>query len=131
MFNVDLSNWVRGQKSLRRNRVGVRPQVEFLEPKIVLDASLATVQVIQLSDGTDTLYDDGRVTFIPDANHPGNPISAYSGTQQVVEMVAAGGGVVTRFGEGGTYFSPDGREIGGGGNTVHAYDGAQTVIKMV
>jgi hypothetical protein len=46
-------------------------------------------------------------------------------------MVAAGGGVDTLFSGGTAYFSPDGRFIGGGGNTIHAYDGSQSIVQMV
>jgi hypothetical protein len=46
-------------------------------------------------------------------------------------MVAVGGGVDTLFSGGGVYFSPDGRNIGGGGHTDLAYTGSQRVVQMV
>jgi hypothetical protein len=46
-------------------------------------------------------------------------------------MVPAGGGVDTLFSKGGVYFSPDGRNLGGGGNTIHAYDGTESIVQMV
>ena len=105
--------------------------IESLEQRLVLSAALTAVQTVQVSDGKDILYDDGSVTFTPDASHPGSTVSAYTGTQNVVQMIAAGGGIVTRFSQGGTYFSPDGRNIGGGGPTVHAYDGTHNIVAMV
>ena len=56
---------------------------------------------------------------------------AYDGTQSIVGMAGAGGGVDTLFDGGGVYFSPNGRNLGGGGNTVRAYTGTQSVTQMV
>ena len=36
-------------------------------------------------------------------------------------MINFRGGVLTQFNEGNVYFSPDGRNLGDGGNTVRVY----------
>ena len=131
MFNFDVVIYRLAPNPRDRSRRQLRPSVEGLEPRLVLSAALTAVQTVQVSDGKDILYDDGSVTFTPDARHPGSTVSAYTGTQNVVQMIAAGGGIVTRFSGGGTYFSPDGRDIGQVGTTVHAYNGTQTIIAMV
>ncbi len=46
-------------------------------------------------------------------------------------MVPCRGGVYTAFDGGGVYFSPDGRNLGGGGNTGRVYRGSQLVKKML
>ncbi len=58
-------------------------------------------------------------------------VLAYSGTQAVMQMIKVNGGVDTLFSGGGVYFSPDGKNLGGGGKTVSAYGGTQTVMQMV
>jgi hypothetical protein len=47
-------------------------------------------------------------------------------------MVGVAGGVDTLFSGSASrvYYSPDGRNIGGGGQTVYAYNGTQSVVQM-
>ncbi|MFN2445802.1 MAG: WD40 repeat domain-containing protein [Vicinamibacterales bacterium] len=53
----------------------------------------------------------------------------YPGT--VVAMIRYGNGVITAFSNKAVYFSPDGQNLGGGGNTIRVYDGRQTVVRMI
>jgi len=78
--------------------------------------------------GVDTLFQSGHVYFSPDGSNlggggtnqfsynTGQTVSAYTGTQKVVEMVAYEGGILTQFSGAELYFSPDGKNAGGGSN---------------
>ncbi|HEX4612977.1 MAG TPA: hypothetical protein VH092_32605, partial [Urbifossiella sp.] len=98
-----------------RTRLGV----EALEIREVLSGGLAPG------------YSSGPGNSIYESTSSGTQL-VYDGSQQVVEMVALGnGGVDTLFSGGGVYYSPDGRNLGGGGNTVLGYSGGQGVVQMV
>src|SRR5207247_903494 len=116
-----LSNWwqKRAQKSPTRRtpRLGL----ENLESREVMSGGLLPGYY---------LGSDNHVY----RNTPTGPQLVYSGTQSVVAMVATGnGGVDTLFSgsRSRVYFSPDGKNIGGGGNTIYAYNGTQLVEQMV
>jgi len=47
-----------------------------------------------------------------------NGQSVYPGSEKIAEIIPVAGGVLTRFQVGSVYFSPDGKNLGGGGNTL-------------
>ncbi|HEX4606975.1 MAG TPA: hypothetical protein VH092_02095, partial [Urbifossiella sp.] len=97
----------------------VRLGVEALEIREVLSGGLAAG------------YSFGPGNYIYE-NTPSGAQLVYDGSQQVVEMVALGnGGVDTLFSGGGVYYSPDGRNLAGGGNTVLASDSNQSVRQLI
>jgi uncharacterized delta-60 repeat protein len=49
----------------------------------------------------------------------------------VFKMISYSTGLVTGFGSGLIYYSPDGLNPGGGGNSVRVYAGTQTVVAMI
>ena len=51
--------------------------------------------------------------------------------QLVVVMIPYNGSVITAFSGKGIYKSPDGNNLGGGGNTTRVYNGDQSVIAMI
>ncbi len=46
-------------------------------------------------------------------------------------MLPYNGGVTAAFANGPVYFSPNGRDVGGGGNTRQVYSGTQTAVGML
>ena len=54
----------------------------------------------------------------------------YTGDQAVVEMVVYKGDVITAFDGGWVYRSPDGTNLGGGGNSWKVYSGREKVLSM-
>ena len=51
--------------------------------------------------------------------------------KKVATMVPYRNGVITAFLGGGIFSSPDGQNLGGGGNTTRVYDGSQKVVAMI
>jgi hypothetical protein len=58
-----------------------------------------------------------------------NPL--YGGIQTVTAMTRYGKGVLTAFSGEAVYYSPDGQNLGGGGNTTRVYHGAVGVSAMI
>lgn len=85
--------------------------------------------VVKSNGGTLTVMRAGSALFSP-ANSPALQVLAYTGTQRVISAVPAAGGVVAQFSGGGVYFSPNGRDLGGGGLSVAAYRGAEPIAKL-
>jgi hypothetical protein len=54
-----------------------------------------------------------------------------AGTHCAVGLFAAGGGIDTWLDDGSAWFSPDGNNVAGGGNTTLAYAGTQRIVQMV
>ena len=50
---------------------------------------------------------------------------------KVVAMIPYNRGVITAFSERGIYFSRNGQDLAGGGNTINVYGGTQTVVTMI
>ena len=75
------------------------------------------------------LFPDGHAFYSPDGfNLATTP--AYSGSLQVMDVVALSRGVDALLSDGSVYFSPDGRNLGGGGASVAAYTGAAQVSSL-
>lgn len=75
--------------------------------------------------GTATTHNNARVL-----RSTSSTIANFNGSS-VLDMVTYNGGIITAFSDRGVYFSPDGRNLGGGGSTVRVYDGSQTVLRMM
>jgi hypothetical protein len=122
---------VPAKNNLRGGGVFVAPTRSLLLIDGVSTQTIATnvKEVVALNKrNAYSFYNASGKGFVLEAN--GVSAAAYSGTQKIVQMVAAGGGVVTRFDGGGAYFSPDGKNLGGGGSTVKAYSGTQTIKQI-
>jgi subtilisin family serine protease len=76
------------------------------------------------ANGWSTQYGYGRINAAL-AVHEARP------RQAVIAMIPYKQGVITAFSGGGIYYSPDGNNLGGGGNTTRVYSGRQTVIAMI
>jgi hypothetical protein len=79
------------------------------------------------------LFPDGRAYYSPNGYNLGGggaTVLAYSGSQQVIDIVALATGIDTLMSNGQVYFSPDGMNLGGGGNTLHATSGNQAVASI-
>jgi hypothetical protein len=88
---------------------------------------------LYVNNGTNTMlggllpgYFHGSGTTICE-NTANGPLLVYNGTQHVMQMMRTTNGVVTLFSGGGVYLSPDGTNIGGGGNTVRIALGVQSI----
>jgi hypothetical protein len=104
--------------------------------------SLKIESVVPVNGGVDTLFADGSVYFSPNGQNLGGGCSgsictttAYSSAKvPVVAIVPAGGGVdavlMTRQGIEKAYFSPDGLDLGGGGNSVAIYSGGVSITQI-
>lgn len=104
--------------------------------------SLKIDSVVPVNGGVDTLFANGSVYFSPNGQNLGGGCSssvcttvACSGaTEPVVAIVPAGGGVdavlMTRQGIEKAYFSPDGLNLGGGGNSVAIYSGGVSIAQI-
>lgn len=93
-------------------------------------SDVAETFAIAANGGTLLLTTDRQAFFVP----PGDTADrqpAYTGKQSIVKIVAAGTGVVTLFSGGGAYYSPDGRNLGGGGWTQPGYLGSQRIVHIV
>jgi len=77
--------------------------------------------------GVDAAFNQGQyVYFSPDGLHldgGGNTVSIYSGGNAVTQIVTVGTGVVALLKDGSAYFSPNNRDLGGGGLTRSALAG--------
>ena len=105
--------------------------------------SVAIKAVVPVNGGVDTLFANGSVYFSPNGQNLGGGCTgsvctmlAYSGTAvPITQIVAAGGGVdaVLAVSEGveKAYFSPDGLNLGGGGNSVSIYRGGVAISQIV
>jgi hypothetical protein len=88
---------------------------------------------LYVNNGTNTMlggllpgYFHGSGTSICE-NTANGPLLVYNGTQHVMQMMRTPNGVVTLFSGGGVYVSPDGTNIGGGGNTARIALGVQSI----
>ena len=57
-------------------------------------------------------------------------LAAYSGNLRVLDIVAVASGVDALLSDGSVMFSPDGKNLGGGGASVQAYSGAPGVVGL-
>lgn len=71
----------------------------------------------------------GKAWFTP-AAAGGPAISAYGGSQKVLNVVPVAGGALAHFSGGGVYFSPDGTHLGGTGQSVRVYYGPERVAAL-
>lgn len=86
------------------------------------------VAMLVCRGGIYTAFDGAGIYYSPDGQNPGGGGSTrrvYDGTQLVRKMLCDGGSgingtdsVITNFSAGGVYKSPDGNNLGGGGNTT-------------
>jgi hypothetical protein len=96
----------------------------------VYSGSQRVVSMVPFGDGMLVAFSDGTIDFNngdPSGWHLGadaGQTQVFAGPQQVVSMVAYAGGVLTAFTGGQVLFSPDGRNLGGGGNTVRVFAGS-------
>jgi hypothetical protein len=105
----------------------------------VLDRTASSM--IPYQQGIISAFKDGAIFYSPDGQNPGgggNTIQVDSGAHQpVVAMIAyqppsaTTAGVLTAFADGTIYFSPDGTNLGGGGNSTEEYGGPFTVVTML
>lgn len=66
-------------------------------------------------------YDNIEESIFNKADNPGIVDVQTRGSQSVVEMIPYRSGVITAFSSKGIYYSPDGRNVGGGGSTISVY----------
>jgi hypothetical protein len=86
--------------------------------RIVLPSSAAVVSVGAFLGGVMIGLKDGSIYFSPD----GATVSLrYQGTQRADMFLAVGQGLLTVFDGSGVYWSPDGKNPGGGGASVLVY----------
>lgn len=104
---------------------------------------LAIQAIVPVNGGVDTLFEGGSVYFSPNGQNLGGgcsgsvctmvAYSARSGTP-ITQIVAASGGVdavlATSREVESAYFSPDGLNLGGGGNSVLIYSGYVGVAQI-
>lgn len=107
------------------------------------NGSLAIKAVVPVNGGVDTLFAGGSVYFSPNGQNLGGGCSGsvctvrvYGDAQvPITTIVPAGGGVdaVLASSEGveKAYYSPDGLNLGGGGNSVEIYGGGVPISKIV
>ncbi len=105
--------------------------------------SVIIESIVPVNGGVDTLFANGSVYFSPNGQNLGGGCSGsvctmavYSGaTVPAVAIVPAGGGVDavlgTSQGVERAYFSPDGLNLGGGGNSVAIYSGGVSIAQIV
>jgi hypothetical protein len=105
--------------------------------------SLMIKSIVPVNGGVDTLFANGSVYFSPNGQKLGGGCSgsvctevAFSGaTAPVTAIVPAGGGVdavlTTSRGVEKAYFSPDGLNLGGGGNSVAIYSGGVSITQII
>jgi hypothetical protein len=105
--------------------------------------SVAIKAVVPVNGGVDTLFENGSVYFSPNGQNLGGGCAvsvctmvAYSGgSVPITQIVAAGGGVDAVLAVSGrvekAYFSPDGLNLGGGGNSVSIYNGGVAISQIV
>ena len=115
---------------------------------LAMETGPITQQVkIASNGGILSLFANGNAYFSADGlnlggvtpRDPQNPTVSRSNTilvwntttPRITTLVPAGRGVVILFDSGVAYFSPDGRNPGGGGNTIQAYQGAQNIVQIV
>lgn len=86
--------------------------------------------IVSIQGGIDAAFNAGQsVTFSPDGLNLGggrNTVTAYSGGTAVTQIVTVGTGVVALLKDGSAYFSPNNRDLGGGGFTVSAAESPVT-----
>lgn len=89
-------------------------------------ASITTVCVANLSNVQAQYEPPGayilsqnKIVYLYD----GGELVVYSGSQKPLDLVQYNNAVYTAFSGGGIYRSPDGRNLGGGGNTERIYKG--------
>lgn len=75
----------------------------------------AQAQISAISAGRWVPQQNGQIFFYP-ANGS-NPVVTYNGRQRALAIVRYGNALYTAFDGGGIYRSPDGQNLGGGGNT--------------
>lgn len=105
---------------------------------------LAIKAIVPVNGGVDTLFEGGSVYFSPNGQNLGGgctgsvcTVVAYSPSSGVpiTQIVAAGNGVdavlATTGGIERAYFSPDGLNLGGGGNSVSIYNGGVGITEIV
>lgn len=79
------------------------------------------------------LFPDGQANYSPDGFNlggGGSTVAAYSGSQQVLDVVPVKTGVDALLSNGAVFFSPDGKNLGGGGASVAAYSGQLQVSAL-
>ena len=116
-------------------------QLSFPRFKKILTSGLAAVATIiaigtaslpnaqaQISAGRYEAQPNGQIFFYPANGN--NPVVTYNGRQRALAIVQCGDALYTAFDGGGIYRSPDGQNLGGGGNTERVYSGSQLVNRM-
>jgi hypothetical protein len=117
---------------------------------VTADATGLIAQVVVGSGpGVVSLFTSGVAYFSPNGLNPGGgctvatsaapqvcTVYAYQwqlslGLARVLQVVSASGGVETLFDNGLVYYSPDGVNLGGGGNTISENDTCTPVSKLV
>jgi hypothetical protein len=92
-------------------------------------------QTAMFSGGVDKLENNGNVYYYPSGSSTPYLPDTYTPSNQqhgrVQDIVPAHGGVVTLFQDGTAWYSPNGINLGGGGSTVKAYTGTETVVQIV
>jgi hypothetical protein len=89
----------------------------------------------QVGAGVDVVFSPGGgAVYSPDGRNfdvGGTSVPVYVGNGDILQIIAVGPGdaVVTLFDTGTTFYSPNNRDIGGGGSTVSATPGARSPIK--
>jgi hypothetical protein len=109
----------------------------------IYSGTAQVVTMIPYQGGVITEFANGNVYYSPDGFHlagGGNTILAYASprfsTRQLVKMMPYRGGVLSVFADPGLvphysiYFSPDGSNLGGGGNTALVYYGTDQVLGL-
>lgn len=99
--------------------------------------------VVPVNGGVDTLFANGSVYFSPNGQNLGGgcagsvcTVVAYSaGSLPITQIVSAGDGVDAVLGVSErvekAYFSPDGLNLGGGGNSTLIYNGSVAIRQIV
>jgi hypothetical protein len=107
---------------------------------------LQIINIVPVGSGVDTLFADGTVFFSTDGRNlggGGGTVLANGGALKVTALVKVGTGVdailssasgpyfSTTPNRAQVYYSPDGRNLGGGGHSVLVYAGSESIAQIV
>lgn len=97
---------------------------------ITLNIGLLRVQVAQADNNFSTQYgtyvrnEDNKVYLITNSSKE----LVYQGDARLAKLLPVGDDIYSFFPGAGIYRSPDGKNIGGGGNTINVYRGGSYVV---